>query len=49
MVGGNGISDGFGVVRHLVNLKVVNTDQGAHDVRAFIPGCAITGIAAFAN
>ncbi|HKR88298.1 MAG TPA: acyl-CoA dehydrogenase [Phenylobacterium sp.] len=49
MLGGNGISDEFGVARHLVNLEVVNTYEGAHDVHALIIGRAITGIAAFAN
>jgi glutaryl-CoA dehydrogenase len=49
MLGGNGISDEFGVARHLVNLEVVNTYEGTHDVHALILGRAITGIAAFAN
>ena len=49
MMGGNGISDEFGVVRHLVNLEVVNTYEGTHDIHALILGRAITGIAAFAN
>ncbi|MFD0850039.1 acyl-CoA dehydrogenase [Sphingosinicella xenopeptidilytica] len=49
MLGGNGISDEFGVARHLVNLEVVNTYEGTHDVHALIIGRAITGIAAFAN
>lgn len=49
MMGGNGISDEFGVARHLVNLEVVNTYEGTHDVHALILGKAITGIAAFAN
>ncbi len=49
MMGGNGISDEFGVARHLVNLEVVNTYEGTHDVHALIMGRAITGIAAFAN
>ncbi|HWH74568.1 MAG TPA: acyl-CoA dehydrogenase [Methylibium sp.] len=48
MMGGNGISDEFGVARHLVNLEVVNTYEGTHDVHALILGRAITGIAAFA-
>ena len=47
MMGGNGISDEFGVIRHLVNLEVVNTYEGTHDVHALIIGRAITGIAAF--
>ena len=47
MLGGNGISDEFGVARHLVNLEVVNTYEGTHDVHALILGRAITGIPAF--
>ena len=49
MLGGNGISDEYGVARHLVNLEVVNTYEGTHDVHALIIGRAITGIAAFSN
>jgi len=49
MLGGNGISDEFGVIRHLVNLEVVNTYEGTHDIHALILGRAITGIAAFAG
>jgi glutaryl-CoA dehydrogenase len=49
MLGGNGISDEFGIIRHLVNLEVVNTYEGTHDIHALIVGRAITGIAAFAN
>jgi len=47
MMGGNGISDEFGVARHLVNLEVVNTYEGTHDIHALILGRAITGSAAF--
>jgi len=47
MLGGNGISDEFGVIRHLVNLEVVNTYEGTHDIHALILGRAQTGIAAF--
>jgi glutaryl-CoA dehydrogenase len=47
MLGGNGISDEFGVIRHLVNLEVVNTYEGTHDIHALILGRAITGIQAF--
>jgi Acyl-CoA dehydrogenases len=43
MMGGNGISDEFGVARHLVNLEVVNTYEGTHDVHALILGRAQTG------
>ncbi len=49
MMGGNGIVDEFGVIRHLVNLEVVNTYEGTHDIHALILGRAQTGIAAFAN
>jgi glutaryl-CoA dehydrogenase len=47
MLGGNGISDEFGVMRHMVNLEAVNTYEGTHDVHALILGRAQTGIAAF--
>ncbi|UCG96322.1 MAG: acyl-CoA dehydrogenase [Burkholderiales bacterium] len=47
MLGGNGISDEFGVARHLVNLEVVNTYEGTHDIHALILGRAMTGIQAF--
>ena len=47
MHGGNGISDEYGVMRHMMNLETVNTYEGAHDVHALILGRAITGIAAF--
>ena len=49
MLGGNGISDEYPVARHLVNLEVVNTYEGTHDIHALILGRAITGIAAFAS
>ncbi|MDP1570969.1 MAG: acyl-CoA dehydrogenase [Vicinamibacterales bacterium] len=49
MMGGNGITDEFGVIRHMVNLEVVNTYEGTHDIHALILGRAQTGIAAFAN
>jgi glutaryl-CoA dehydrogenase len=49
MLGGNGISDEYGVVRHLLNLEVVNTYEGTHDIHALILGRAQTGIAAFGN
>lgn len=49
MLGGNGISDEYGVARHLVNLEVVNTYEGTHDIHALILGRAITGIAAFSS
>ena len=47
MLGGNGISDEYGVIRHVVNLEVVNTYEGTHDIHALILGRAITGISAF--
>jgi glutaryl-CoA dehydrogenase len=47
MLGGNGISDEFGIARHLVNLEVVNTYEGTHDIHALILGRAMTGIQAF--
>ena len=47
MHGGNGISEEYQVIRHMVNLETVNTYEGAHDVHALILGRAITGIAAF--
>lgn len=47
MHGGNGISDEFPVMRHMVNLETVNTYEGTHDVHALILGRAQTGIQAF--
>ena len=47
MLGGNGISDEYGVIRHLMNLEAVNTYEGTHDIHALILGRAITGVAAF--
>jgi glutaryl-CoA dehydrogenase len=47
MHGGNGISDEYGVIRHVVNLEVVNTYEGTHDIHALILGRAQTGIQAF--
>ena len=47
MLGGNGISDEYGVIRHMLNLEVVNTYEGTHDIHAFILGRAQTGIQAF--
>ncbi len=47
MHGGNGISDEYQVIRHMVNLETVNTYEGTHDVHALILGRAITGIPAF--
>ncbi|MBN1007451.1 acyl-CoA dehydrogenase [Amphritea pacifica] len=47
MHGGNGISDEFGVIRHVMNLEAVNTYEGTHDIHALILGRAMTGIQAF--
>jgi len=47
MLGGNGISDDYPIMRHMVNLEVVNTYEGTHDVHALILGRAQTGLSAF--
>lgn len=47
MLGGNGISDEYHVIRHAMNLEAVNTYEGTHDIHALILGRAITGIPAF--
>ncbi len=47
MLGGNGISDEYHVMRHMVNLEAVNTYEGTHDIHALIMGRAITGIQSF--
>jgi glutaryl-CoA dehydrogenase len=47
MHGGNGISDEYHVIRHVMNLETVNTYEGTHDVHALILGRALTGIQAF--
>ena len=47
MHGGNGISDEFHVMRHLMNLETVNTYEGTHDIHALILGRAQTGLQAF--
>ncbi len=47
MHGGNGVSDEYHVIRHVLNLEAVNTYEGTHDVHALIMGRAITGIQAF--
>ncbi|SIO06243.1 glutaryl-CoA dehydrogenase [Rhodovulum sp. ES.010] len=47
MHGGNGISDSFPVIRHMVNLETVNTYEGTHDIHALILGRAQTGLQAF--
>jgi glutaryl-CoA dehydrogenase len=48
MHGGNGISEEFHVMRHMLNLETVNTYEGTHDIHALILGRAITGLQAFA-
>ncbi|RHY89082.1 hypothetical protein DYB35_010865, partial [Aphanomyces astaci] len=47
MLGGNGVSDEYHIVRHSMNLEAVNTYEGTHDVHALIIGRAVTGIPAF--
>ena len=49
MHGGNGVSDEYHVIRHVMNLEAVNTYEGTHDVHALILGRAQTGISAFAG
>ena len=49
MHGGNGISDEYHVIRHLMNLETVNTYEGTHDVHALILGRAQTGLQAFSG
>ncbi len=47
MLGGNGISDEYHVIRHVMNLEAVNSYEGTHDIHALIIGRGITGIPAF--
>ena len=47
MLGGNGISDEYHVIRHMMNLEAVNTYEGTHDIHALILGRAMTGESAF--
>nr|WP_255536464.1 acyl-CoA dehydrogenase [Pacificimonas pallii] len=47
MHGGNGVSDEYGVIRHVMNLEAVNTYEGTHDIHALILGRAQTGVQAF--
>ena len=47
MLGGNGISDEYHIIRHVMNLEAVNTYEGTHDIHALILGRAITGIPSF--
>ncbi|MEL6373725.1 MAG: acyl-CoA dehydrogenase family protein [Pseudomonadota bacterium] len=47
MHGGNGIADDYGVIRHVMNMEVVNTLEGTHDIHALVLGRAQTGLNAF--
>ena len=47
MHGGNGVSDEYHVIRHVMNLEAVNTYEGTHDIHLLITGMDITGINAF--
>ena len=47
--GGNGISDEYHVIRHMLNLEAVNTYEGTHDIHALILGRAQTGFQAFSK
>jgi len=47
MLGGNGISDEYHIIRHVMNLEAVNTYEGTHDIHALIIGRGITGVPAF--
>merc|ERR1711988_1100789 len=49
MLGGNGIVDEYGIIRHMLNLESVNPYEGTHDIHALILGRAITGLQSFAN
>jgi glutaryl-CoA dehydrogenase len=49
ILGGNGISDEYHVIRHVMNLEAVNTYEGTHDIHALILGRAITGLQAFTD
>lgn len=47
MLGGNGISDEYHIIRHVMNLEAVNTYEGTHDIHALILGRAVTGLQSF--
>jgi glutaryl-CoA dehydrogenase len=49
MLGGNGISDEFHIIRHMMNLEAVNTYEGTHDIHALLLGRAQTGLSAFSG
>lgn len=48
-LGGNGISDEYHIIRHVMNLEAVNTYEGTHDIHGLILGRGITGLQAFTN
>jgi glutaryl-CoA dehydrogenase len=47
MLGGNGISDEYNVIRHMMNMETINTLEGTHDIHALVLGRAQTGLSAF--
>ena len=47
MLGGNGIVDEYGIIRHMLNLESVNTYEGTHDIHGLILGRALTGLQSF--
>jgi len=47
ILGGNGISDEYHIIRHVLNLESVNTYEGTHDIHALLLGRAITGLQSF--
>lgn len=47
MLGGNGISDEYHVMRHLVNLETVNTYEGTHDVHALVLGRCVGNVCCY--
>ena len=49
MLGGNGIVDEYGIIRHMLNLESVNTYEGTHDIHGLILGRALTGLQSFVN
>ena len=49
ILGGNGISDEYHIIRHVMNLEAVNTYEGTHDIHALILGRAVTGLQAFTS
>jgi glutaryl-CoA dehydrogenase len=47
MLGGNGISDEYHIIRHMLNLEAVNTYEGTSDIHGLIIGRGITNVSAF--